>query len=58
MLVDQRALDRANICQAWQFADRMTADDFEELCRVTVAQLHHDAGGPESSLDQVRAYGA
>lgn len=49
MLVDQRALDRANIRQAWQFADRMTADDFEELCRETVAQLHHEAEAPEGA---------
>lgn len=49
MMLDQHALDRANIRLAWQFADRMAADDFEELCRVTVASLHHE--GTESERE-------
>ena len=35
----QADLDRANIQVAWSFADRMSAEHFEELCRVTVRQL-------------------
>lgn len=53
MLVDQHALDRANIRLAWQFADRMAADDFEELCRVTVASLHHEAEDSAQELHHV-----
>ena len=35
-------LDRANIQVAWSFADRMSAEHFEELCRVTVEQWRRD----------------
>ena len=36
-------LDRANIQVAWSFADRMSAEHFEELCRVTVEQWRREA---------------
>lgn len=45
-MLDPHDLDRANIHLAWQFADRMTAEAFEELCRATVAQLHRDGSEP------------
>lgn len=47
-MLDQHDLDRANIQTAWQFSHRMSAADFEQLCRVTVQQLHHEAGCPDS----------
>ena len=45
-LLHPQDLDRENIRLAWQLADRMAADDFEELCRVTVAQIHRDGREP------------
>ena len=45
---DQQELNRVNVQMAWQFSHRMRAVEFEALCRVTIQQLHHEAGCPES----------
>lgn len=36
-ITSERELQRANVRVAWSFAHRMTADQFDELCRVTLA---------------------
>ena len=41
----QADLDRANIQVAWSFAETMTPAEFDELCRVTVAQMRRDTDG-------------
>ncbi len=38
----QEDLTRANVLMAWQFARRMSPEDFDELCRVTVEQFRRD----------------
>jgi hypothetical protein len=38
-------LRAANITQAWAFADGMTADEFEQLCRLTLEELRRDERG-------------
>lgn len=54
----QADLDRLNIQTAWQFSHRMSAEAFEELCRVTIRQLHHDAGCPDRCLDRLDLHAA
>jgi hypothetical protein len=36
MITNEADLHRANIRVAWSFAERMTSEQFEELCRVTL----------------------
>jgi hypothetical protein len=44
----QADLDRANIAVAWTFADQMTPEDFDALCRVTVQQWRREADAESS----------
>lgn len=38
-IMSEAELNRANILMAWSFVDTMTADQFAQLCRVTVEEL-------------------
>lgn len=42
-------LPGANILWAWRFADRMTPDQFDALCRVTMEQLRREHAEQEQA---------
>lgn len=44
-------LRAANIKQAWAFADGMTADGFEQLCRLTLEELRRDDRGARDARE-------
>lgn len=41
----------ANIEMAWAFADEMTADEFEQLCRLTLEELRRDDRGARNARE-------
>lgn len=47
---DEEDLNRANIQLAWSFAWRMTSEEYDQLCRVTVEQMRRDVGAPAPEL--------
>ena len=50
-MLSQTDLDRANIRVAWSMAATMTSEQYEQLCRVTVAQWRRES----EPIEQARA---
>lgn len=42
-ILSQADLNRANIQMAWSLASTMTSAQYEQLCRVTVAQWRRES---------------
>jgi|CXWL01.1.fsa_nt_gi hypothetical protein len=42
-ILSQTDLDRANIQVAWSMAHKMTSDQYDQLCRVTVDQWRRES---------------